>query len=718
LKIWILTSEFPDKAAGGIARYVENFSIIASKEGHFVTVFTKANENGEFFINENVKVIKIAPHSSFPYDILTFWDAFSFHMADRVIEHLRIEKPDIIEVQDYEAVGYYLIQRKLTQNILQNIPIVLHLHSPWFITAKYNQEPLFKLPYYWVGQMEKFCIVGADALIAPSNFIIDSVKRELKRDLKVEHFPLPTIIEDFQISENIKEKEIVYFGRLEVRKGVLKLLEKSKKLWDEGVDFTLVLIGSDTDYFPKSMSVGNYIKQNYKKYLGKKLFIKEAMDKKRLLERLSKAWAIVIPSLWENFPNTCIEAMSLGKVVLASSQGGQKEMIEDGVSGFIFSWDKKGDFEDKLKKILSLTKEEIKEISKKAQKRIMQISNPKEIVSKRIRHFEKVIENHSLKRYFPITYDYLREERNFKKYPQQKDLLSVIIPFYNMKEYIKESLEKIFESSYKNLEVIVVNDGSKKEDRDFLESLKNRFDFKIIHQENRGLSYSRNRGALEAKGEFIAFIDSDDLIERDFFEKSINVLKRYENVSFVYSWVKYFGAIEDIWPTYNAQFPYLLAHNMINANLVLRKDHFLNWGMNKEEMEYGLEDYESWISILEKGGVGVSLPEILVKYRIREDSMYRKISRDQILYLYEKIVSFHPEIYRKYATELFLLQNENASAYQFIHPSKSVFGDISWREYELGVKIVNFVKNNFLIRKILSNPKMKEFIKEKLKKLS
>ncbi len=716
MKIWILTSEIPDRAAGGIARYVENFSIAASKEGHQITIFTKSLESKEEFLNDKIKIIHIAPKSSFPYDILSFWDAFSFQLANEVIKNLENDTPDIIEVQDYEAIGYYLIQRKLTQNILKNTPIVVHLHSPWFLTAKYNEEPLYRLPYYWIGRMERFCIAAADSLIAPSRFIGECVKEEIGKDLKIDFFPLPGFLENIDINFDVLKKRVVYFGRLEVRKGVLKLLKACKKLWDEGEDFELVLIGSDTDYFPMGMSVKRFIKDKYRNYLNRQLIIKNDMRKDELLKEISKAWMVVIPSLWENFPNTCIEAMSVGEVVLASKNGGQREIIEDKISGFIFDWNKDGDFEEKLKYILSLSINERYKIAKAAKKRIKDLCNPEKVIKRRIEHFQKLINDNVSKKNFPISYKILEKNVSFTKYPQEKGLLSVVIPFYNMKDYIKDTLASIFSSTYKNLEVIVVNDGSNKENRLFLQNIQKEFDIRIINQENRGLFAARNRGAKEAKGEFLAFVDSDDIVDKTFFEKSISILNRYENVSFVYSWIEYFGDISGVWPTYNAEFPYLLAHNMVNANLVVRYDHFINWGMNKKEMKYSLEDYESWISILEKGGVGVSLPEILVKYRVRENSMYRGALRDQILYLYEQIVSLHPKLYREYGKELFLLQNENSSAYQFIHPSKSVFGELSWREYELGAKIVKKIKGNFLVKAMLKNPKIKDFIKKTVKK--
>ena len=738
MNIWILTSEMPSPFAGGIARYVENFARILGEKGHSVTIVAKSEEEIEKEIFKNVFLAGVVPkeasgyfgnfspseHPAFPYNVLTFWDAFSYQIAEKVLSLLKKRpKPDVIETQDYSAVGYYLLQRKLVkEELLKDIPIVVHIHSPWFETAKFNEEPLYKLPYYWVGQMEKFCILSADALVSPSKFVADSIKKSLKRELAIETFPLPTTIEKREIDGAGERRRILYFGRLEIRKGVLPLIEKSVSLWEKGVEFELVLMGSDTDYFPMGESVGSFIKKRYRKWIDdKKLVLIPQKRYEAVLEEIKRAWAVVIPSLWENFPNTCIEAMSLGRVVLASKEGGQAEMIDrDGENGFVFDWNRDGDFEEKLLRILSLSEEERKRIGERAQERIYDFCDPERVYEKRISHFEKVIKSASFGKVFPVTYEIPSFAKNLTKYEQKRDLLSVVVPYYNLGSLLKETLESVLNSTYENLEVLIVNDGCDEEESlKVLDEIRKEKDerVRIVDTENGGLALARNKGAKEAKGEFLAFVDADDLIDERFFEKAVRVLKNYENVSFVYSWVEYFGEIRDVWPAYNAEFPYLLAHNMVNANVVLRYEDFMNKGLNKKDMKYGLEDYEMWINILENGGVGVALPEILVKYRIREDSMYRKASKDQIYTSYEKIVSLHSQMYKKYGEELFNLQNQNGSASEWIHPSVSPSG-LAWREYELGAKIVRKIKNNFLVKLLLKNPKMKESIKRAVKRFS
>ena len=92
---------------------------------------------------------------------------------------------------------------------------------------------------------------------------------------------------------------------------------------------------------------------------------------------------------------------------------------------------------------------------------------------------------------------------------------SIIIPIYNVEEFIKECLDSVMSQTFKDYEVIAVNDGTKDNSMDIVKKYK----VKIINQENGGLSSARNTGVKHAKGEYIIFLDSDDTIERDLLKK-------------------------------------------------------------------------------------------------------------------------------------------------------------------------------------------------------
>lgn len=98
---------------------------------------------------------------------------------------------------------------------------------------------------------------------------------------------------------------------------------------------------------------------------------------------------------------------------------------------------------------------------------------------------------------------------------------SIIIPVYNVEEYIKKCLDSAFSQTEKDFEVIVVNDGTKDNSMDIVKKYK----VKTINQKNSGLSAARNRGVQEAKGEYIIFLDSDDYLEKNLLREIKKSLK-------------------------------------------------------------------------------------------------------------------------------------------------------------------------------------------------
>ena len=92
---------------------------------------------------------------------------------------------------------------------------------------------------------------------------------------------------------------------------------------------------------------------------------------------------------------------------------------------------------------------------------------------------------------------------------------SIIIPVYNVEKYIKKCLDSVFSQTYKDYEVIVVNDGTKDNSMNIVKE----YDVKTINQKNQGLSEARNVGLKNAKGEYILFLDSDDYIEKDLLKE-------------------------------------------------------------------------------------------------------------------------------------------------------------------------------------------------------
>lgn len=123
--------------------------------------------------------------------------------------------------------------------------------------------------------------------------------------------------------------------------------------------------------------------------------------------------------------------------------------------------------------------------------------------------------------------------------------ISIIVPIYNVEKYIKQCLLSILEQSYKNLEIILVNDGTQDSSMEIIKSYLLDSRIKVINKENGGLSSARNRGLEIATGDYVAFIDSDDWIRVDKLMELYNIIQN-EKLDFIIGNGEYYPSKEKI----------------------------------------------------------------------------------------------------------------------------------------------------------------------------
>lgn len=113
-------------------------------------------------------------------------------------------------------------------------------------------------------------------------------------------------------------------------------------------------------------------------------------------------------------------------------------------------------------------------------------------------------------------------------------LISVVIPCYNYANYIKEAIQSVINQSYKNIELIVINDGSSDNSHEIIQALAQEYKFLYVNQKNSGVTQTSQNGLDLARGEFIKFLDADDKIYPNFLANALNALKD-PNTAFVYA---------------------------------------------------------------------------------------------------------------------------------------------------------------------------------------
>ena len=117
---------------------------------------------------------------------------------------------------------------------------------------------------------------------------------------------------------------------------------------------------------------------------------------------------------------------------------------------------------------------------------------------------------------------------------KKSPLVSVIVPSYNHEKYIEETIESIVNQTYKNIELIVIDDGSKDNSVQILEELSKKYNFNLITQENKGLSRTLNKGIKLSKGKYICLCASDDILVLNKLEIQVNFMENNPQYAIVY----------------------------------------------------------------------------------------------------------------------------------------------------------------------------------------
>ena len=126
----------------------------------------------------------------------------------------------------------------------------------------------------------------------------------------------------------------------------------------------------------------------------------------------------------------------------------------------------------------------------------------------------------------------------------EKDLISIIVPVYNTEQYLNQCLDSLLNQTYKNIEIIIIDDGSTDNSKEVLcEYEKKDLRIKIISQENQGLSKTRNVGFLESTGEYVMFLDSDDWIDVETCYAAVNEMKKNDVDVVMWSYIREYQSL-------------------------------------------------------------------------------------------------------------------------------------------------------------------------------
>jgi len=235
-----------------------------------------------------------------------------------------------------------------------------------------------------------------------------------------------------------------------------------------------------------------------------------------------------------------------------------------------------------------------------------------------------------------------------------QNLISVIIPCYNRAQLIIKSVDSVLNQTYKNIELIVVDDGSTDNSLQVLEAIREKDNrVKVISQENKGPYPARNKGLKEAKGEFIAFLDSDDTWDPHFLQKLYKALEAHPAAVLAYCGWQNTGLPGQrgkpfIPPDYEARpnkAGIFLKGNRWPIHAALTRRNILDEAGGFDEQFTTAMDYDLWLRIVPFHKI-VLVPEVLAFYYFHKGAQIHKDKHEteaNVRLVGEKFIKLHPE---------------------------------------------------------------------------
>lgn len=346
LNICIVSREYPPETLwGGIGTFTYNLAHGLKNIGHNVHViaFTLSQDSIEY--DSGIKVHRISS-PKLPLIKKTMWDfvqralspfaLFYSHKVLKKIESLHKNNHfDVIDFPEHIGEGFLSIRGK-------RHPSLVRLYTPLCLIGQLGMNRTTNRFDYWLlGLMEKSSINKATIVNSPSKALADLVKKEfvIQNQIEIIYNPIDTDmfspkVDKMKNSHN--SIKVLFVGGLTDRKGLHILAHAIPKVIEKVENVNFVILGNDSKGVEGFKSMKKYMLNIFEeKEVSKKIEFIDRVPYKKLPEFYNDADISVVPSLYDNSPYTCLEAMSCGLPVIGTFAGGMPEYIDDGKNGII-----------------------------------------------------------------------------------------------------------------------------------------------------------------------------------------------------------------------------------------------------------------------------------------------------------------------------------------------------------------------------------------------
>ena len=552
--------------------------------------------------------------------------------ATQVLDTLRrldAERPfDVIEFPEYDGEGYACLEARRTLGAFARTLLVVRLHTPSAIVRSLDGDPRLSLDLACIDHLEACSIAWADLVASPTQAMLERVRvRQPVPRAAVSPHPLDPGFQPGTAVE-ARRQEILHLGRLERRKGVELLVEAALPLLEKRPALTLRFIGADTPTGPGLSSMRAHLVRLIPPVLTGRVIFDGERPRAALPEALRAAAVCCFPSLWENFPNTCLEAMAAGAAVVAADGSGMAEMIEEGRSGLLFRARDVGALRAALVSVLDRP-ELAARLRAGAPERVRTLCSPAAVAAR----FEEMVRA-------ARPAETARRER--------APSVAVVVPMFELGALLDETLASVRAQTRAPDELIVIDDGSTGQESLAALERAERSGARVLRQPNQGLGAARNLGIRAAGSDCIVPLDADDLLAPTFLARTVEAWMRAGERTVVTTLVSWFASEPSV-PT-GAWFPWGVERDVLAyRNVASTATALIPRALLEEVGGYApdLEAYEDWDLYCRLVLAGVEIrvvPELLFHYRQRPGSMMKVQGRAGRERLIARMLARYPDL--------------------------------------------------------------------------
>ncbi len=400
MHIVFLTNLFPSgRNVSGPARYVANIAEALVKSGHSVTVITESFDGKQSDLNKvqicKVKIVgmlggSLIKNTPFGKAYNNLIRSICYYKQVRALA----KRKHIDIVQSVSGYALALVR-------VRKIPYIVRVSEFPPLWRGANEENFDFEASLRPELDEKLSIMAvkrADAVIAPSKLLAGLLKERI--GVEAEVVESPVMLDD--TARTFSERQLMpgtywlTFGKVIMRKEVHVIAAIVDRMLDEYPDMKWVMVGKDNGviYRNKAMNASDLFRKLIKKHRDRFMYLGEITDKNRLFALIQNANACILPTRVDNLPNTVLEAMAFGKIVISTTGPhgtSVEQLISDGENGFLAKIDLAASLEEKIREVMRLDEAGRRSVERKAYDRVSGLS-PEKVCDVMVKIYRRTID--------------------------------------------------------------------------------------------------------------------------------------------------------------------------------------------------------------------------------------------------------------------------------------------------------------------------------------